>query len=164
MAIKYFDTLEYVQKAKELRDPEALAEYQAHTMESAFEAVVQQIENQHEISHKGFTTKDDITIIKEDLVIIKKDLTLMATKEDLAREIHGVDKKFHGIDAKFHGIDAKFHGIDAKFHGIDVKIEKLRFDTLKFVVWTGVSVVISLTSLLGGLIAYGFHLLNHSIF
>lgn len=27
MAIKYFDTLEYVRKVKEIKDPEALAEY-----------------------------------------------------------------------------------------------------------------------------------------
>lgn len=40
---------------------------------------------------------------------------------------------------------------------LDVKIEQYRFDTLKFVVWTGVGVTLSLGGLLSGLLAKGFH-------
>lgn len=40
---------------------------------------------------------------------------------------------------------------------IDLKIEKLRYDSLKFTIWTGVAVVFTLGGTLGGMLARGFH-------
>lgn len=56
MSVKYFDTLEYVRKAKELKDPEALAEYQVKQIETAIEIAVNQIES------KDLATKKDLEL------------------------------------------------------------------------------------------------------
>lgn len=56
MSVKYFDTLEYVRKAKELKDPEALAEYQVKQIETAIETAVNQIES------KDLATKKDLEL------------------------------------------------------------------------------------------------------
>ena len=60
MAIKYFDTLKYVQEAKKIKDPEKLIEYQAEQMESAIEAAVQYVQNNIRKSRKKLTTKQDL--------------------------------------------------------------------------------------------------------
>lgn len=102
--MKYIDILDYVRKAKEIKDPELLAEYQARQIESAIELVAQQVREE-------FHSRE------------------LATKTDLNLAIIGLKKD----------------------------ISDLRYETLKFVVWTGVGVVITLSSILGGLIARGFH-------
>lgn len=40
---------------------------------------------------------------------------------------------------------------------LELSIEKMRYDTLKFVIWTGVGVVVTLTGIVGGMLARGFH-------
>lgn len=40
---------------------------------------------------------------------------------------------------------------------LELAIEKLRYETLRFVIWTGVGVVVALTATLGGMLAKGFH-------
>jgi hypothetical protein len=39
----------------------------------------------------------------------------------------------------------------------DLEIEKVRYDALKFTVWAGVAVVVTLVTTLGGMLAKGFH-------
>ena len=63
----------------------------------------------------------------------------LATKTDL--------KQLEVEIVKF-GVEIK--QIESK---LEIKIEQYRYDTLKFVIWTGVGVVI----FLGGLLAKGFH-------
>ena len=60
---------------------------------------------------------------------IKKDLDVLATKRDLE-----LTKK-----------------------DLELEIEKLRYETLRFVVWTGVGVVVTLGGTLGSMLAKGFH-------
>ncbi len=43
--------------------------------------------------------------------------------------------------------------VNAKIHGIELKIEQLRYDSLKFIIWTGIGVVVAI----GGMLAKGFH-------
>lgn len=42
-------------------------------------------------------------------------------------------------------------------HRIELAIEKVRYDALKFTVWTGVGVIGSLSGLIIGLLGKGFH-------
>lgn len=104
MSIKYFDTLEYVRKAKELHDPEALAEYQVKQIETAIETAVAQVKTHVE----------------------EKEL---ATKADL----------------------------DKTQHALELKIANLRHELLKSILWTGTGGLLTLLSVLGGMIAHGFH-------
>ncbi len=72
MSIKYIDTLEYVQKAKELQDPEALAQYQVKKIESAIELGVQQAVNEaqkvrEEFHSNDFATKSDMALLRTEL-------------------------------------------------------------------------------------------------
>jgi hypothetical protein len=58
VAMQYFDTLEYVRKAKELKNPEDLAEYQVKQINSAIETAVQHMHD--ELANKELATKGDI--------------------------------------------------------------------------------------------------------
>lgn len=118
MSIKYFDTLEYVQKAKEIKDPGDLATYQVKQIESAIETAVKHV--QHEIYNNEFATKTDVLIVKNELTNVKNEL-----KQDIKN-----------LDSK-----------------IELKIAELRFDMLKFIVWTGLGSLITLA----GMMAHGFH-------
>lgn len=92
----------------------------------------------HELKEAGFTDRQSevqarqleqvVTEIKNEAAM-KKDLNDLATKKDLE-----MTKK-----------------------DLELAIEKLRYETLKFVVWTGVGVVVALGGTLGGMMAKGFH-------
>jgi len=45
------------------------------------------------------------------------------------------------------------HDLELTKRDLDLAIEKLRYETLRFVVWTGIGVVLTL----GGMLAKGFH-------
>ena len=129
MNIKYFDTLEYVQKSEEIKNPRDLAEFQVKQMESALETVTQYVKNDYtsrmknfrsEINNRNLATKNELFEVKNEL---KSDI------KDLRSELKG-------------------------------DIKNLRYETLKFVVWTGVSVIVSVGGMMIGLftaIAHGFH-------
>jgi hypothetical protein len=79
MSIKYINALEYVRKAKEIRDPEALAEYQVEQIESAVELRVQQAvaevnKVRVEFNSKDLATKSDLSLVKSDLNLFKSEL------------------------------------------------------------------------------------------
>lgn len=82
MSIKYFDTLEYVQKAKELRDPEELAKYQVKQIELAVEAGVKQAVGEARQVREEFNSKDLVTKSE-----------LLATKNELKNEIKLLESK-----------------------------------------------------------------------
>jgi hypothetical protein len=65
MSIKYIDTLEYVRKAKELRDPEALAECQVKKIESAIETAV--LQTKSHLEAKDLATKMDLLHVEHKL-------------------------------------------------------------------------------------------------
>lgn len=129
MTIKYFDTLEYVKKSKEITDPEALAAYQVKQIETAIETAVQYVKKdssiditqvRDEINNKNWATKNDIINLRNELKndIISLRGELMTVKSEL-----------------------------------ELKIANLRFEMIKFIVWTGVGSVM----LLGSMMAHGFH-------
>lgn len=123
MPIKYFDTLAYVRAAKKIKDPEKLSAYQVKQMEAALETVA----SRSAFDRRGLATKKDIRALEKDIDGIKERLDTFATKEDLA-----------AFSTKF---------------ATKEDLKDLRYDTLKFVVWTGATVF----SLLSGMLAKGFH-------
>lgn len=82
MNMKYFDTLEYVRKAKELRDPEALAEYQVKQIETAIETAVSHIHAEN----KKLATKGDLNHLEHKLEL-KIDLKIANLRDDLTKFI-----------------------------------------------------------------------------
>lgn len=125
MSIKYFDTLEYVKKSTEIKDPGDLAAYQIKQIELAIETAVRYVKNDvHEdINNKQLATKGDVNALKNDIQELRNEL-----KGDI-KDVRGEIKDVRG------------------------EIKDLRYDTLKFIVWTGVAVILTL----GGILAHGFH-------
>lgn len=76
MSIKYFDTLEYVKKSTEIKDPGALAAYQIKQIESAIETAVRYVKNDvHEdINSKQLATKGDIRVLKDEIKEVRNEL------------------------------------------------------------------------------------------
>lgn len=135
MTMKYLDTLEYVRKAKEIIDPEALAESQVKKIESAIETAVQYVRSdviqiKEEINNKEFATKGDIQLLRSE----------MATKVEvqlLRKDVETMDKTIRA----------------------DIKkdMADLRFDMVKWIVSTGIAVTATLGSMLGAILAHLFH-------
>lgn len=100
VAVKHFDVLEYVKKAKEYGVKEEFAEFQARQIELLSDIIQEQSLKINQLELKEPVTKSDVFAIKED---IKK---------------------------------------------LEVKIEQYRYDSLKFIVWTGVGVVFALSGVI----------------
>lgn len=150
MAIKYFDTLEYVQRSKEIKEPDALAAYQVKQIELAIETAVSYVKS--EVHHNAQNLRDEIDIYKKELATKSE---LFSVKTELKTDIQTVRAE---LKAEIQGVrtelKAEIQEVRTELKG---DIKDLRYDTLKFVVWTGVGVVITLGGLLGGLIGHGFH-------
>lgn len=147
MSIKYFDTLEYVKQYEEIKDSRALAEFQAAQMESAIETAVQYVKkdsanNVHhlrdELNSKKLATKGNLLSVKNELKVDIKDL-----RTELKGDIADVRAEIAATKAELKG-----------------NIKDLRYDTIRFVIWTGVGVVVTLGGMMGGIagmIAHALH-------
>lgn len=166
VATKYFDTLEYVRKAKEIKDPEVWAEYQIRQIESVAEVVAQQAKEdvnhlRDEIFNKSLATKGDVDSVeialKKDIDLIKTDLSkdIALVRTDLGKEIAAVrmelSKEIAAVKTELRK-DIALVRTDFR-KDLTIEIERLRHETLKFVVWTGVGVTVTLGSILGTMIA-----------
>lgn len=107
----------------------------------------------YELKQAGFTDRQSevqarkieqiVAEVKQELKQdIKQELEIdgLATKQDLAIVKKDLEIAIEKIRAD-----------------LELSIEKVRYDTLKFVVWTGVIVVVTLLSSITGLLAKGFH-------
>ncbi|MBP9726968.1 MAG: hypothetical protein KBD83_05850 [Gammaproteobacteria bacterium] len=83
----------------------------------------------HELKAAGFTDQQSEVQARQMEQVVAEVKNELATKQDL-KNLELVIKK-----------------------DMDVVIEKLRYETLKFVVWTSVGVIVTL----GGMLAKGFH-------
>ena len=83
----------------------------------------------HELKEAGFTDKQSEVQARQMEQIVTEVKNELATKQDL-KNLELVIKK-----------------------DMDVAIERLRYETLKFVVWANVGVIVTL----GGMLAKGFH-------
>ena len=124
MVAKHFDTLAFVKKSKELGVVEEIAEYQARQIEYAIDIAVA-------------TANDEFRPHE------------LATKTDLKQ----IEANIKQIEANIKQIEASIKQTDANIRQIEIKIEQYRYDSIKFIVWTGLAGVAFLTSLL----AKGFH-------
>lgn len=70
----------------------------------------------------------------------------LATKSDI-KQIEGNIKQIEG------NIKSDIKQIEGNIRQLELKIEQYRYDSLKFIVWTGVSGIVFLT----GILAKGFH-------
>ena len=163
MAIKYFDTLEYVKESEKRGANSELAEYQARQMETALETVAQYVTKEQKdfvkiTESQNFATKDDILRLehatKDDIARLEKstksDIARLenSTKSDIARLENSTKNDITRLEKRIDNLDNR---VECSFH-------KLRYDTLKFVIWTGVGVALSSIGTLVGLLGHGlFH-------
>lgn len=124
-AMKHFDTLAFVKKSKELGVKEEIAEYQARQIESAIDIAVYTAND--EFKALELATKNDLKQVES---CLKQDIKQLET--DLKQDIKQVENNIKQLE---------------------LKIEQYRYDSLKFIVWTGVGAIIFLS----GLLAKGFH-------
>jgi len=126
---KHFDALGFVKKSKELGVPEELAEYQARQLENVVDIASHS-------TRKEFDTRDPAT-----------KMDLLTTKTELQTEMKALGTELR----------AEMKELGNEIKHLDVKVERYRYDSLKFTVWTGVSVVVFLSGLMISLLAKGFH-------
>src|SRR3990167_7799861 len=135
-AKKYFDVLSYVKTSKALGVKEDLAEYQARQLAEIID--IASANTQEEFTVRELATKTDIyelgttlrTEFKADIYELRTEL-----KTDI-RELR-----------------TDVNGLKDTTKDLEDRIGNLRYDTIKFVVWTGVSIVV----FIGTMMAKGFH-------
>lgn len=182
MSIKYFNTLEYVQKSEKIKDSRALAEFQVTQIEAAIETAVQYIKKdsannvsnlRDELNGRKLTTKGSLVAVKNELNgnIMAVRTELIATKNELKQDIADLRTELKQDIADLRTelkqditdlrTELKQDIADVRGELKDVRTElkqdfsNLRYDTIKFVVWTGVTVILTL----GGLIVKGLHMI-----
>ncbi len=119
MTIKYFDTLEYVQKARKIKDSNQLAEYQAHQMETALETVVQQMREESKHNFEEFEKKYDF---KANNIATKFDVVEL--KSELKNDIVELELR------------------------LQKEISSVRYDLLKYLVRSGIGIVATLSGVM----------------
>lgn len=136
--IKYLDVLEYVKGSRETKNSDELAEYQGRKIEAAIETAVQHIHS----DHNELATRGDLLGLKRDLSDVDNSLKadILATENRLQANILATENRLQA-------------NILVTENKLKDKINNLRYDTLKFVVWTGVGVVVCVAGMLGK----GFH-------
>lgn len=127
ISLEHFSAVDYIQ---ELRQAD-FTERQAEAVVKIVERQAQVIQEQKNDIDKQKSQIDNLT--SKDLVtkgdVRESELRLLREIEIVRKEIEVVRKE----------------------------IEVVRHDTLKFVIWTGVGVILTLVGTLGGMIAHGFH-------
>lgn len=137
---KHFDALGFVQKSKELGVSEQLAEYQARQLENVID--IASHATKKEVDGRELATKMDLfkteTSLKTEIQEVRTELKaeIQELRTELKSEIQSVRTELHEVKAELKG-----------------DIKDLRYDSLKFTIWTGVGVVFSMIILF----AKGFH-------
>ncbi len=126
---QHFDALAFVKKSKAFGVKEELAEYQARSLEQVIDIAASN--TQEEFNMRELATKMDVHEVRAEI-------------KDLRTELKD------GINA----LRVEIKDVRTELKS-DMQTQK--YDSLRFIVWTGVSVVVSLTGILGGLICKGFH-------
>ncbi len=155
---KQFDMLAFIHGLRERGVKEDLAEYQArqlaqvidiatamsrkevHSQELSTKTDLKQLEValQADIKQLEFDLKTDIKQLEVDLKIDIKQLEV-----DLKTDIKQLEVGIKQLE-----VDLK-----TQMKQFEVKLEQYRYDSLKFIVWTGIGVVV----FLGGMLVKGFH-------
>lgn len=164
-AKKHFDVLEFVKQSKALGVNDQLAEYQARQLENVID--IASVTSREEFNANELATKVDLKTLEVELaklgaetkqadaklsveikqVEAKLSIEIKQVEAKLSIEIKELEKK---LSVELKELETK---LSVAIKDVDGKIERYRYDTLKFIVWTGIGVVITL----GGLLAKGFH-------
>jgi DNA-binding protein H-NS len=100
--------------------------------------------------------KEDIaavrTELKEEIAAVKTELKeeIAAVKTELKEDIAAVKTE---LKEEILQVNHKISNLELTTAKLDTKIERYRYDSLKFTIWTGVGVVAAL----GSMMAKGFH-------
>ena len=141
--IKYLDTYEFVKQSKALGASEELSEYQVRQIEQAIENAVFEVKSA--VASKNVATHADVREtelrLQKEIEVVRKDIK--EVELTLQKEIEAVRKEIKEVELT----------LQKEIEIVRREISVLRYDTLKFTIWTGVGVVI----ILGGMLAKGFH-------
>ena len=170
---KHFDSLDFVKKSKALGVKDELAEYQARQFENVIDiasAVTHELATKTDIARLEIAMKSD----SKQLEVVESTLKseIKQVESALSAEIKQVESALRSeikqvestLGAEIKQVASTLVTVESTLRSeikqtestLEVKIEQYRYDTLKFVVWTGIGVVI----FLGGLLVKGFHWLH----
>ncbi len=114
----------------------------------------------HDLKQAGFTdTQSEVQARKLEQIVASVQQELRQNiKREIKQElqVEGLATKMDVLAVKSDVLAVKTD-IELLKKGFDLEIEKVRYDALKFTVWTGVAVVATLVTTLGGMLAKGFH-------
>src|SRR3989338_7068035 len=175
-AKKYFDVLSYVKTSKALGVKEDLAEYQARQLAEIID--IASANTQEEFTVRELATKTDIHELREatktDIQAVKTDIHELraATQADihelrseLKADIYELGTTLRTefkadiyelrteLKTDIRELRTDVNGLKDTTKDLVDRIGNLRYDTIKFVVWTGVSIVV----FIGTMMAKGFH-------
>lgn len=106
---------------------------------------ISMVDYMHELKSAGFTDQQsEVQARRFERLILEVKQDREALKQEIKKEW-----RFEDLTTK--------QDLTVVKKELELSIEKVRYETLKFIVWTGVGVSITLISVLGGMIAKGFH-------
>src|SRR3989338_5668000 len=160
-AKKYFDVLSYVKTSKALGVKEDLAEYQARQLAEIID--IASANTQEEFTVRELATKTDIhelrAATKTDIQAVKTDIHELraATQADIHELRSELKADIYELRTELktdiRELRTDVNGLKDTTKDLVDRIGNLRYDTIKFVVWTGVSIVV----FIGTMMAKGFH-------
>jgi len=108
----------------------------------------------HDLRQADFTERQAEAVTK---IIERQTQIIQEQKNDIDKQKHQIDSLTSKELATKGDISLVRGGIRETELRLQKEIETLRHETLRFVIWTGVGVVLTLIGTLGGMIAHGFH-------
>lgn len=145
--IKYFDTFEYIQQSKKIKDPGDLAAYQVQKIESAIETAVQHVGSRNDST---LSTKTELTDVKNEL---KSDI--QEVRNELKSDIQEVGNELKS-DIQEVRNELKSDIKDLR-NELKSEMKDLRYDTLKFVIGSTTVATVTILGTVLGTLAKGFH-------
>ena len=173
MPVKHFSWVDFIQGLKAAKFTDVQAEYLAKNAENLVENVLEHAK--HELENKGLATKGDVLLLKQDIKAlelevkqniktleseVKQDIKALEleVKQDIKALELEVKQDIKALELEVKQ-DMKTLELEVKqnIKTLELKIEQQKYASLKFTIWTGVGVVVTLGSALGSMIAHGFH-------
>src|SRR3990167_599308 len=164
-AKKYFDVLSYVKTSKALGVKEDLAEYQARQLAEIID--IASANTQEEFTVRELATKTDIQAVKTDIHELRAatQADIHELRSELKADIYELGTTLRTefkadiyelrteLKTDIRELRTDVNGLKDTTKDLVDRIGNLRYDTIKFVVWTGVSIVV----FIGTMMAKGFH-------
>lgn len=117
----------------------------------------------YDLKQAGFTDRQSEVqarkleqLVAQVIAEVKQE-TKHEVKQDLQAEGLATKQDIGGLENRIVGLENRITGVESR---LELAIEKVRYDALKFTVWTGVAVVVTLGGglcALAGMFAKGFH-------